>query len=415
MMEVGTMNQLYKFALGIIFIIGFSCTVNPEGPNHHIPSITAMSVVSVGQTTARCRSNVTSDGGATVTEKGVCWSATDTMPTYHDARTIDGSGTGEFFSSISGLTPNTRYYARTYAINEVGYNYDTTRTFVTLNYGGIVVIDHNPDSLNAFWQIDGPNANDFSGDRDTFFTDMVPGLYRISWSDIPGWSTPGNMSTTLNSGSTITFTGNYARIFGSDSVGTVTDADGNVYRTVKIGDQWWMAENLRVAHYQSDETIPNVTDGTAWGDLNSGAYCDYNNDTSNAVTYGHLYNWYAAAHTGIAPDGWHVPSADDWNELIAFLGGSTDAGGRLKETLFSHWALPNTGATNESGFTGLPSGMRDGTDGAYRDQHYVAYLWSRSQNNVFEPISYYLVWVSSSIDQWPDGENQGFAIRCVKD
>jgi uncharacterized protein (TIGR02145 family) len=413
-MEVDSMLNKLKYTLTGFLMITLSCTVNDTGPDHHIPTLSPMTIVSIGQTTARCRSNVVSDGGTAVTEKGVCWS-TDTLPTIHTARTIDGSGTGEYFSNITGLIPNTRYYARSYAINDIGLNYDTLRTFTTLNYGGTIIINKDPDSLEITWQLDGPNDNDYSGSRDTFLVNMVPGSYRMSWSPIRGWSSPPIQSSNLISGATITFSGVYQRIFGSDSTGTVTDADGNVYRTVKIGEQWWMAENLRVAHYRTDETIPRVTDGFDWGEMRTGAYCDYNNDTTSAAIYGHLYNWYAASNANIAPDGWHVPERQDWDELIAFLGDPDQAGGRLKETGFQHWITPNTGATNETGFTGLPGGMRSDTNGQFLYRGNIGYFWSRTENQVFEAESFYLVWVSGGIDVWQSEKYEGCSIRCVKD
>ena len=289
------------------------------------------------------------------------------------------------------------------------------RTFTTLNYGGTIIIDKDPDSLEITWQLDGPNDNDLSGNRDTFLVNMVPGVYRMSWSAITGWSSPLDQSSNLNSSATITFIGAYRRIYGNDSTGSVTDADGNVYLTVKIGDQWWMAENLRVTHYRTDEAIPNVTDGFDWGEMRTGAYCDYNNDTSNTALYGHLYNWYAASNPNIAPDGWHVPGRQDWDALVSFLGDSQQAGGRLKEFGFQHWAYPNTGATNETGFTGLPGGVRSDTNGQFLYLGNIGYFWSRTENQVFEAESFYLVWISASIDVWSSDKFQGSSIRCVKD
>jgi uncharacterized protein (TIGR02145 family) len=148
--------------------------------------------------------------------------------------------------------------------------------------------------------------------------------------------------------------------------------------------------------------------------MRSGAYCDYNNDSSNAYVYGHLYNWYAASNLNIAPEGWHVPTIAEWTELIEYLGGSIQAGGKLKEAGFTHWQSPNTGADNETGFTALPSGARIGNDGQFNFQRYIAYLWARDENQVFEAQSVYLVWVSAGIDFWPDEKYQGFAIRCVR-
>ena len=156
---------------------------------------------------------------------------------------------------------------------------------------------------------------------------------------------------------------------------SVTDIDGNVYKTIKIGDQLWMAENLKVTRYNNEDSIPHITDPGMWAELNSGAYSIYENDTNNVSIYGLLYNWHAVTdNRKIAPVGWHVPTDDEWKELEMYLGMSqsdaddvgwrgTDEGGKLKETGTAHWISPNTGATNESGFTALPSGNRfyDGT------------------------------------------------------
>jgi len=138
----------------------------------------------------------------------------------------------------------------------------------------------------------------------------------------------------------------------------VTDYDGNTYRTVKIGNQIWMAENLKSTHYSNGSPIE---------------YFDYNNDAANATTYGRLYSWRAVMNgaasstnnpsgvKGIAPDGWHVPSKAEWQQLADYLGGISIAGGKMKETGNTHWIAPNTGATNESQFAALPAGMHDFT------------------------------------------------------
>jgi uncharacterized protein (TIGR02145 family) len=115
--------------------------------------------------------------------------------------------------------------------------------------------------------------------------------------------------------------------------GTVTDIDGNIYITVKIGNQWWMAENLKVTHYQNSDVIPEVTDNTQWGGLFSGAWCSYNNEESNVAVYGRWYNWYAVSDgSNIAPAGWHVPSDEEWQTLVDYLGGDGVAGGKMKTT-----------------------------------------------------------------------------------
>lgn len=130
--------------------------------------------------------------------------------------------------------------------------------------------------------------------------------------------------------------------------GTVKDIEGNVYRTVKIGDQWWMAENLRVTRTPDGDSVNSVC---------------YRNDPENERIYGRLYTWDVAMNgstsekaQGIAPDGWHIPDDEDWERLYEALGGMTVAGGKMKEEGTAYWQPPNTGATNESGFGALPAG-----------------------------------------------------------
>lgn len=147
---------------------------------------------------------------------------------------------------------------------------------------------------------------------------------------------------------------------GNESNATVKDIDGNQYQTVKIGSQVWMKENLKVTRYRNGDPIPRVTVNSEWVDLATGAYCAcYNDEGTTAFTYGYLYNWYAVDdRRNLAPAGWHVPTDAEWQILMDYLGGEILAGGKLKETGTSHWASPNTGATNESGFTARPGGIR---------------------------------------------------------
>ena len=133
---------------------------------------------------------------------------------------------------------------------------------------------------------------------------------------------------------------------------TVTDIDGNVYETILIGDQLWMAENLKVIHYNDGDEILTGYSGSEWSWLDSGAYAvsPDDNNPSNAEIYGNLYNWYVVDDDrGVCPENWHVPSDAEFTVLTDFLGGESVAGGKMKETGLEHWNSPNTGATNESG------------------------------------------------------------------
>ncbi len=195
----------------------------------------------------------------------------------------------------------------------------------------------------------------------------------------------------------------------------VMDTDGNVYQSVKIGSQLWTAENLKVTHYRSGDEIPNVTDNTAWYDLSTGAYCNYDNNTEYVDTYGRLYNWYAVNDSrNIAPTGWHVPTDTEWQILVDHLGGKYVAVGKLKEDGCVHWNSPNTGADNESGFTALPGGFRY-SGGNFSDLGHRANFWSSARYNISD---YAMNWIldsnNSEILCYNTTKLCGFSVRLVK-
>jgi len=208
---------------------------------------------------------------------------------------------------------------------------------------------------------------------------------------------------------------------------TVTDIDGNVYRTVKIGNQIWMAENLKVTHYRNGDLIPYVASNSEWTNLTTGARCIYANDEYNVGTYSYLYNWYAVVDSrNIAPEGWHVPTDEEWKELEMYLGMSepdandtgdrgTDEGGKLKEAGTTHWESPNTGATNESGFSALPGGYRLYSNGLFSDIGYSAYFWSTTQDRSDYSWCRGLSRSRSDIDRSGVYRQYGFSVRLVKD
>ena len=160
--------------------------------------------------------------------------------------------------------------------------------------------------------------------------------------------------------------------------GSVTDIDGNVYKTIQIGNQVWMAENLKTTHYQNGERIQNISDNSTWSALTTGAYCWFNNDSNlYKETYGALYNFYAIADSRkIEPSGWHVPSDAEWTILTTYLGGLSESGGKLKELGTSHWYAPNNNATNNTGFTALPGGLRRNIDPFFQYLQEYTVFWS---------------------------------------
>jgi uncharacterized protein (TIGR02145 family) len=205
-----------------------------------------------------------------------------------------------------------------------------------------------------------------------------------------------------------------------DVTGTVTDIDNNVYQTVKIGNQWWMAENLITTRYRDGVTIPNVTDDSQWENLTTGAWAYYNNDASNDGTYGKLYNWYAVDDTrGLCPEGWHVPSDDEWTMLVDFLGGREVAGGKMKSTRTDpdphpRWRSPNTGATNESGFSGLPGHSRF-SDGSYGPIGYYGFWWSSTELTTVSAWFRVLFYNNGDVYRDYGYKRAGFSVRCLRD
>jgi uncharacterized protein (TIGR02145 family) len=197
------------------------------------------------------------------------------------------------------------------------------------------------------------------------------------------------------------------------------DADGNVYTTVKIGTQIWAVENLRTTKYNDGTPIPYVTDNEVWGGLSTPGYCWYSNDIANKPTYGALYNWYVvdpANPQKIAPTGWHVATDADWNTLTSFLGGSTSSGGKMKEAGLAHWLSPNTGATNESGFTALPGGIRGTDRGVYFNLiNKNGLYWSSTNATSSTAYSYTLIFDRTNVVRSLKIMNSGLSVRLVKD
>jgi uncharacterized protein (TIGR02145 family) len=199
------------------------------------------------------------------------------------------------------------------------------------------------------------------------------------------------------------------------STGTVTDKDGNVYKTITIGNQIWMAENLKTTKFRNGDPIPKVLANNDWSALTSGAYCWYNNDVANKTCYGALYNWYAVNDSrNIAPLGWHIPSDEEWTALANFLQGKSQAGGKLKETGLTHWSDPNSNATNSSGFCALPGGYR-AKDGVFKNLSFCGCWWATTEYTKSVGWYRYVDYGTGTIYSVSTYKSNGFSIRCIKD
>jgi uncharacterized protein (TIGR02145 family) len=214
--------------------------------------------------------------------------------------------------------------------------------------------------------------------------------------------------------------------------GSMTDGESNSYKTVSIGTQTWMAENLKVTKYNDGTTIPNVTDATTWSNLTTGAVCTYNNTTNadSIRTYGRLYNWYAVNTGKLCPTGWHVPSDAEWSTLDAYLnangydydGSTTDDYIAKSMASTTGWASfsqtgdigNNPSINNKSGFTALPGGRRS-VDGAFYGVGGNGYWWSSTENYSSGAGYRYLGCSGSGLSSYYIYKVSGFSVRCLRD
>jgi uncharacterized protein (TIGR02145 family) len=197
----------------------------------------------------------------------------------------------------------------------------------------------------------------------------------------------------------------------------VTDVDGNIYQSVNIGNQSWFSRNLDVIHYRNGDIIPNVTDPVQWRNMTTGAWKYYNNDPALGAIYGKLYNWYAVNDPrGLAPNGWSIPSKEDWSVLTDFLGGWIESYRKMKEVGTEHWLTNEDNVTNESKFTSIPSGLYFYQEGVSLCDGLgiVAYYWSSTEAG---DTTAYEMGVPSkpfyNVSGMDCDKHYGFSIRCV--
>lgn len=372
-----------------------------------LPVITTGNVTNITQSSAQSGGEITSDGGARITVSGICWGKNHN-PTIADSKTTNGPTIGDFTSSIVNLSIATTYYVRAYATNEAGTAYDSEVTFTTtapvaevtsaevtgitattaISGGTITSYGSTVTAHGVCW-----NAKDIPTIADLKTTDEGTGSIFIS--NITGLK-PGTTyrlrAYTINSGGTaygniITFT---------TTPPIVSDFDGNVYHEITIGTQTWMKENLKVTHFKNGEAIPGLI----------------TLDAGYRSVYGQLYPGFAVVDSrNVAPSGWHVPTADEWKTLQDYISGNA---GKLKEEGTSHWNTPNTGATNETGFTAMPGGFDQG-GGVAAGIGDLGFWWTSTPANATDLWRRAMTNGDADLYLANNDKSLGMSIRLIKD
>jgi len=404
--------------------------------NNNVLTVTTGQVLNITTTTATCAGNVTGDGGAAVTARGLCWSTSEN-PTTENSKTTDGTGVGTYTSNITDLSPNTTYYVRAYATNSLGTAYGEQRTFTTKQTTPSVTTGYVTDLTTIKAYCSG-NVTSEGGSSVTargvcWNTSENPTTSNFKTTDGTGVGTYTSTITGLSPNSTY-----YVRAYATNSEGTaygeqktfstlrdtpieygsLTDSRNNkVYKTVTIGDQVWMAENLAYLPSVVGPATESHTDPYYYVYDYDGTDLDAATATENYQTYGALYNWPAAMVA--CPEGWHLPSDDEWTELLNYLGGEEVASDKMREVGSSHWPYiaefsNNDLATNGSGFTALPGGNRSVLfDGSFLDLGKYAQFWT----STVAPGSWPWYVRLSNSDIYRNhysGNYAGFSVRCVR-
>ncbi len=302
--------------------------------------------------------------------------------------------------------------AVTYSASWLGPKWATLNGQVT-GKGYLTTVTFQFDTITNYSHILKPSPDTTSGIYATSFsytvTDLKPKTkyhFRINGTSTGGTGNGSDLFFTTTDTSKMVISFNPGLLYDS-----IYDSEGNKYKTIVIGAQTWMAENLRSVKLNDGTNIPFVPEINKWTSLITPGYCWYNGDSTG---YGAIYNWYTVNTGKLCPEGWHVPSDVEWTELTDFLGGLSVAGGLLKETGLTHWISPNTGASNESGFTGVPTGYRS-YSGTFNSTGRYSYWWTSTELSPTGAWYRDVYYGYDSVDRSNGSKKTGANLRCVKD
>ena len=322
-----------------------------------LPTLNTTTILSITETSAVSGGNITSNGGATVTSRGVCWGTSSNPTTIKDNLSVNGSGAGSFASNLSGLTGGTTYYVRAYAINSAGTSYGNELSFTTtspIQYGeGVTDLDGNT------------------------YQSVIIGEQE--------WMSENLRVSKYNDG--------------TDIPGSIEDYGYTCY------DE----------ECELDAEGFEGQDNVAWANTKTGAWCHYDNDNQYETTYGKLYNWYAVQTGKLCPLGWHVPTDADWTVLTYYLaanGHNGTEGTALKAT--SGWDGSGNG-TDNYGWSALPGGKRDDAEGDFNGDYSEGQWWSSSQSSPLKSSYIKLFYYSDNFLRGDNKNNNGYSVRCLRD
>lgn len=412
-----------------------------------LPVVTTSDVTDITSSGARSGGNITDNRGLPITSRGICWS-TSSIPMLgysFSSITNDGTSPGNFASSLSSLEGNTTYYVRAYATNELGTGYGEIKSFKTLSAIPTVATT----SISNVTQ-----HTCLSGGKITYDGGYSIKDYGVCWSTSPNpnWYDKNSKNALITNG---TFTSTifslslnttyyiraYARnekgtgygneitlttmanpiLFNADmTYGSVTDIEGNIYKTIELGSQVWMAENLKTQKYSNGDVIG--TTKLARSDISKDSSPKYqwvyDSIQQNLAIYGRLYTWHVATDSrNVCPIGWHVPTQQEWLTIGSYLGADGKDGGRLKENGLTHWNEPNTDATNETGFTSLPAGWRSpwGGSDSYNRLGQIGDFWTSTEASATLGTCFMLDSDMGALTYSGLNKAFGLSIRCLKD
>jgi uncharacterized protein (TIGR02145 family) len=427
-----------------------------EGNDMSFPTlavVTSSSVSNITGTTASSGGTITPGGGAAITARGVCWS-TSTNPTISNAKTVDGTGTGTFTSSITGLIPCTNYHLRAYATNASGTTYGSDIPFTS----GVGLATVTTTPISAVTTTTATFGGNVSGSCASTVT-----ARGVCWnttgnptiSDYKTIDGSGGGSYTSNLNGLVYNTRYYVRAYATNSYGTaygqqesfitdpikITDIEGNSYDVVRIGTQLWMGNSMATTKFNDNTSIPLVTDNATWMGTTSPAYCWYSNSVPpNKMIYGALYNWYVVNSGKICPTGWHVPTDQEWTTMEIYLqnhgynyDGTIDSDNDRETNNRIAKALANTGFwasstnvgsvgntdfpsyRNKSLFTANPAGCRYYSSGDFGNVTYSVYFWSTTESSSSEAFTRTLLQYTNYVSRYGSPKKTGMSIRCLRD